>query len=275
MNPRYKALYRKARYYIELLFDRELTVYASSLSYYTIFTIVPLLFITLTIFTNLPSFSEHYATIKGFIFENLVPVHSEIITEHFDNFLQNSVKLGAIGVIMIVIAALMFFRNFEYIVSKIFHTRQRTIWESITTYWTLLTLTPMALIASFYITGKVHILLNSNAFISGWFNLMALLPHLIIWALFFLIFKIASVEKTPTRAAAISSFIVSLIWSIAKTGFISYVFYNKSYTSIYGSFAALLFFLLWIYVSWVIFIYGLKLCYLLSHTENARQNVSD
>ena len=51
----------------------------------------------------------------------------------------------------------LFFRNFEYIVSKIFHTRQRTIWESITTYWTLLTLTPMALIASFYITGKVHV----------------------------------------------------------------------------------------------------------------------
>ncbi len=269
-----KELYVKARYYIELLFDKELTMYAASLSYYTIFTIVPLLLISLTIFTNLPSFEEHYATIKTFIFENLVPVHSEAVTGYIDGFLQNSLKLGAIGFIMIVVAALLFFQNFEFIVSKIFKTRQRTIWESITTYWTLLTLTPMALIASFFITGE----LASNKIISGWVNLMALLPHLIIWALFFLIFKIASVEKTGTKAALVSSFIIAIIWSIAKTGFISYVFYNKSYATIYGSFSTLLFFLLWLYVSWIIFIYGLKLCYLLDRTykdaqsENETQN---
>jgi membrane protein len=259
----YKELYGHARYYIALFFDKELTLYAASLSYYTIFTIVPLLLISLTIFTNLPSFESQYETIKSFIFENLVPVHSGAVTGYMDGFLQNSVKLGAIGFIMIVVAAMLFFQNFEYIVSKVFKTRQRTIWESITTYWTLLTLTPMALIASFFITGKIHTLINSNEMISGWINLMALLPYLIIWALFFLIFKIASVEKTSTKAALISSFIISLIWNIAKSGFISYVFLNKSYATIYGSFSTLLFFLLWIYVSWIIFIYGLKLCYLL------------
>ncbi|MEA1920985.1 MAG: YihY family inner membrane protein [Campylobacterota bacterium] len=261
MTP--KELYRHARYYIALMVDKELTLYAASLSYYTIFTIVPLLLITLTIFTSLPSFQEHYETIKSFIFENLVPVHSEAVTSHIDGFLQNSGKLGAIGLIMVIVAALLFFQNFEYIVSKIFKTRQRTIWESITTYWTLLTLTPMALVASFYISGKVHTLLNSNEIISGWINIMSLLPYLIIWALFFLIFKIASVEKTSTKAAALSSFIIALVWNIAKSGFISYVVMNKSYATIYGSFSTLLFFLLWIYVSWIIFIYGLKLCYLI------------
>jgi len=99
--------------------------------------------------------------------------------------------------------------------------------------------------------------------ISGWVNVMAMVPYLIIWALFFLIFKIASVEKTSTQAAALSSFIIAIVWNVAKSGFISYVIMNKSYTTIYGSFSALLFFLLWIYVSWIIFIYGLKLCYLI------------
>ena len=257
-----KELYQQARYYIALMVDKELTLYAASLSYYTIFTIVPLLLITLTIFTSLPSFQEHYETIKSFIFQNLIPVQSETVTTHLDEFLANSGKLGAIGLIMVIVAALLFFQNFEYIVSKIFKTRQRTIWESITTYWTLLTLTPMALIASFLISGKVSSIIESNEMISGWINVMALLPYFIIWGLFFLIFKIASVEKTSTRAAAISSLIIAIVWTLAKTGFVSYVVMNKSYTTIYGSFSALLFFLLWIYVSWIIFIYGLKLCYL-------------
>lgn len=259
---RLKELYIQARYYITLMVDKELTLYAASLSYYTIFTIVPLLLITLSIFTSLPSFQEHYETIKTFIFQNLVPVNSEAVTSHLDSFLANSGKLGAIGLIMVIVAALLFFQNFEYIVSKIFKTRQRTFWESITTYWTLLTLTPIALVASFYISGKVNTLLNSNEMISGWVNVMAMVPYLIIWALFFLIFKIASVEKTSTQAAGLSSFIIAIVWNVAKSGFISYVIMNKSYTTIYGSFSALLFFLLWIYVSWIIFIYGLKLCYL-------------
>lgn len=258
-----KELYQQARYYIALMVDKELTLYAASLSYYTIFTIVPLLLITLSIFTSLPSFQEHYETIKSFIFQNLIPVQSETVTTYLDEFLANSGKLGAIGLIMVIVAALLFFQNFEYIVSKIYKTRQRTIWESITTYWTLLTLTPMALIASFLISGKINSIIESNEMISGWINMMALLPYFIIWALFFLIFKIASVEKTSTRAAVISSFIIAIVWSLAKSGFISYVVMNKSYTTIYGSFSALLFFLLWIYVSWIIFIYGLKLCYLI------------
>lgn len=184
---RLKELYIQARYYITLMVDKELTLYAASLSYYTIFTIVPLLLITLSIFTSLPSFQEHYETIKTFIFQNLVPVNSEAVTSHLDSFLANSGKLGAIGLIMVIVAALLFFQNFEYIVSKIFKTRQRTFWESITTYWTLLTLTPIALVASFYISGKVNTLLNSNEMISGWVNVMAMVPYLIIWALFFLI----------------------------------------------------------------------------------------
>jgi len=261
-----QELYNQARYYIALIVDKELTFYAASLSYYTIFTIVPLLLITLSIFTSLPSFQEHYETIKSFIFENLVPMNSEAVTAHLDSFLANSGKLGAIGLIMVIVAALLFFQNFDYIVSKIFKTRQRTIWESITTYWTLLTLTPMALIASFYISGKVNTLLNSNEIISDWVNVMAMVPYLIIWALFFLVFKIASVEKTSTQAAALSSFIIAIVWNVAKSGFITYVIMNKSYTTIYGSFSALLFFLLWIYVSWIIFIYGLKLCYLIDRS---------
>jgi len=62
---------------------------------------------------------------------------------------------------------------------------------------------------------------------------------------------------------SISSLIISLVFSMSKNAFIYYVFLNKSYTTMYGSFAILMFLFLWIYVSWIIFIYGLKLCYII------------
>ncbi len=255
-------LYRHSRFFVKKLFDKELTYYASSLSFYTIFTIIPLLLIVLTIVTNMPSFSEYYESIKTFIFSNLMLVHSEAVTGHIDSFLKNSVKLGVIGFSMIIIASLLFFQNYEYIVNKIFHTKNRTFFESITTYWTMLTLTPMALIVSFYLSTKLSKIVSEYE-AWAWINIMSIFPYLIIWMLFFLLYKISANTKVNTKAAFYSSFLISLVFNVAKAGFIYYVFYNNTYATIYGSFSILIFFFLWIYLSWIIFIYGLKLCYMI------------
>ncbi|MCJ7764463.1 MAG: hypothetical protein MUP09_00795, partial [Thiovulaceae bacterium] len=59
--------YRHARFFIKELFDDELTYYASSLSFYTISTIVPLLVIIFSILPRLAHFDEYYATLKVFL----------------------------------------------------------------------------------------------------------------------------------------------------------------------------------------------------------------
>ena len=263
-------LYRHVRFFIRTFVDKELTLFAASLSFYTIFTIIPLLLIMMTLLTTLPSFAEHYESIKLFIFSNLMPVNSEAIMGHIDSFLANSAKMGVIGLVMILVASLLFFKNFEYIANKIFHAKKRTLWESITTYWTMLTLTPIALGVSFYITGYVAALMSSSSLTSS-LNILPFLPYIIIWGLFFLIFQIAANTKINPKASAISSFIIAIVFSLSKNAFIYYVFYNKSYTTMYGSFAILMFLFLWIYVSWIIFIYGLKLCYIINRVYQNRE----
>jgi membrane protein len=255
-------LYKQTKQFVFAFVDKELTLFAASLSFYTIFTIIPLLLIVLTLITSMPSFSDNYEKIKGFIFSNLMPVQSELIMSNIDGFVANSAKMGAFGLVMILVASLLFFKNFEYIANKIFHAKARSLWESITTYWTMLTLTPIGLGISFYITGYIATLMASNSLTSG-LNILPLVPYLIIWALFFLIFQIAPNAKINPKASAISSFIISVIFSASKNAFIYYVFLNKSYTTMYGSFAIVMFLFLWIYVSWIIFIYGLKLCYII------------
>jgi membrane protein len=219
----------------------------------------------------MPGFDEYYISIKTFIFENLMPGNSEVVTGYIDSFLQNSVKVGAVGFVTVIVASMLFFQNYEYIVSKIFRTKERNLWESITTYWTLLTLTPIGMITSFLVSAKIQAFINSYESLSGWMNFMSIFPFLILWALFFLIFKISANTKVYSISALITSFVISLVFITAKEGFIYYVFYNNTYATIYGSFAALLFFFLWIYVSWIIFAYGLKLCFMLNRYQTYKE----
>ncbi|MGE4420015.1 MAG: YihY/virulence factor BrkB family protein [Sulfurimonas sp.] len=262
-------LYKHLKFFITTFIDKDLTFYAASLSFYTIFTLIPLLVITLTLFTSMPNFSEHYEKIQEFIFSNIMPVNSEALMGQINSFLQNSVEMSIISFAVIIVSSLLFFQNFEYIANKIFHAKKRGLWESVTTFWTLLTLTPIGLGVSFYITGYVASLMARSEYTAG-INILPYVPYLIIWALFFLIFQIVANTKIHAKASLISSFVTSIVFSIAKNGFIFYVFYNKAYATMYGSFSIVMFLFLWIYASWIIFVYGLKLCYMINRVYENR-----
>jgi membrane protein len=263
----FKAALRHIRLFFLMLFDREITVYASSLSFYTIFTVVPLLIISLSLIANVPVFQEQYAKIQIFIFENIMPVQTAAIAGYLDSFFKNSVQLGIIGFATMIISSLLFFQNFEHIVGKIFKASKRGIWDAITTYWTLITLTPIVLIASMSL--KAYLQSHVSGFL---LEALSIFPFLLLWGIFFLIYKIAVNAEVSPKAAAISSFIVAIVWGLAKNSFIQYVFYNKTYATMYGSFSALIFFFLWIYVSWIIVIYGMKLCYLINRATQCEHS---
>ena len=265
-----KLSYKVIRTYFTSLFDKDIAFYASSLSFYTLFTLVPVMLIVLSISTSLTSFDTFYANIKSFIMDNILPVSSDQFSSFIDSFMQNSMKLSIFGIVSVIVSSMLFFQNFEYIVNKIFKTKPRGFWESLTIYWTLVTLTPIALVFSFYLSNELQTYLNDKAFAQG-LNFLEFFPYLIIWSLFFLIYKISANTEISNRTAGISSFSVSLTWYLAKIGFISYVLQNKTYATIYGSFSTLIFFFLWVYLSWIIFIYGLKLCYTIEQVAKEHQ----
>ena len=267
-------IYHHIRFFIKGFFDKELTLFAASLSFYTIFTIIPLLMIVMSLVTSLPSFSEIYAKLQEYIFSNLMPVNSEIVMKQINGFLANSSKLGVIGTVTVIVASLLFFQNFEYIANRIFHAKKRSLWESITTYWTLITLTPIAMGASFYVTAKIAAMMAHNSYTSG-INILPLIPYVITWGLFFIIFQTSANVKINPKASAISSLLTALAFNIAKNGFVFYVVMNKSYTTMYGSFAILIFLFLWIYISWIIFIYGLKLCHIMHRFFQKKEEVEE
>jgi len=261
-----REYYVFVRDFFKDLFDDRLGYYASSLSWSTIFAIIPLLVIFLYVFTTLPLFQEVYDKVEQIIFTNLMPTQSEEIMHYLNTFIANSDKLGLVGVFYVTFAAIMFFKNYDYIVNDIFELPVRGVVKSVKTYLILIVLLPTVIGASFYLSSFIQHYLDQNS-LTSMIHLYALIPYFIVWIAFYIAYQLSANTCIKKRAAVVSSFIASLIWYLGKSGFVFYVLHNKTYTSIYGSISTVLFFLLWIYVSWAIFLHGLRFCYLLNKEE--------
>jgi len=262
----FKNYYLFLRDFFKDLFDDKLGHYASSLSWSTLFSLIPLLVVLLAIFTSMPMFSSVYDNIEKLIFSNLMPTDSKVVMAYINNFVASTDKLGLMGIIYVFFALFMFFKNYDYIVNDIFDAPCRNMWEAFRTYLLLLLIIPLLLGGSFYLSSFIQSYLDKNS-ITSMIHLYTFLPYLIVWMMFYVAYQLSANIHIDVSAAAISSFIASLVWYLSKSGFVFYVLHNKTYASIYGGISTLLFFFLWIYISWAIFIHGLKFCDLLNKDE--------
>ena len=258
------------RDFVTDLFDDKLGHYASSLSWSTLFSIIPLLVIILAVFTQMPHFETLHKEVEQLIFSNLLPTDSKVISEYINTFMANSDQLGYVGAFYVTFAAIMFFKNYDYIVNHIFAAPPRNIWKTLQTYLLLVVTIPLMMASSFFLSTFLQGYLDKTAFTS-FIHLYSLLPYFIVWMVFYVAYQLSANVRIQVSAALISSFIASLIWYLSKSAFIFYVVHNKTYASIYGSISTLLFFFLWIYISWAIFIHGLKFCALLNKHEEVEK----
>lgn len=248
------------------LFDDKIGHYASSLSWSTLFSIIPLLVILLWIFTTLPLFASIHEEIKTLIFNNLMPTNSQEVMQYITSFMDNSYKLGYVGVFYVTFAAVMFFKNYDYIVNSIFGVPNRKAVHAFKTYLLMIMILPVLMGSSFYLSSLIQSYLDKNSITSS-IHIYYFLPYMIIWMVFYILYQISANTRITFSAAVISSFIASLVWYLSKSAFVYYVIHNKTYASIYGSISTILFFFLWIYISWAIFLHGLKFCDLLNKGE--------
>ena len=257
--------------FFKKLRDVELAHYASSLSFHTILSLIPILLITFSIVTKLPLFEIYYEKLQGFIFSSLIPTQQDVMIQYLKDFMQNTGNMGVVGLIFVLYISVMFFLDYEKIVSKIFEIPTRSFWEALATYWTMITLMPLGLIIFFYSSSLVQEFLETNPMTSS-INLVRFSPYFIVWGLYFIMYLVSAKVKIYLKSALLSSFVASLCWYLSKILFVYYVTYNKTYLNIYGSFSILLFFFLWIYFSWFIYLYGLKFCFLLNEKEAQKRN---
>lgn len=248
---------RLAKFFGKDFFTDDLLYYAASLSFYTIFALVPILLISVTVMANIPIFEIYYIDIKREFLSNIMPSQTEALIAYMDTILKNGLQIGLMGVFYIVVTSIFFFNNYEYIVSQIFKKPKKSFFKALSTYWTLMTFTPIFLALILFLTARAtDNLTNVLSYLH--LSLDGFVSFLLTWLMFFILMKASINFKIPFPAVIRSSFVTSLLWFIAQKLFISYIFINTTYATLYGSFSSLLFFFLWIYISWIIYLFGLK-----------------
>lgn len=233
---------------------------AGALSFATLLALVPLTAVTFAVFSHLSVFESWMAMAQEFIYSNLVPASSEVVTRYLRQFAANTDRLTSWGLILLIVTSLMVMATVERIFNDIWHvphTRKRL--HRYLSYGALLILGPVLVGLSLSIISH----LISLPFFSVrtplgplrafMFNMVAIILG---WLAFMLLYAVVPNHPVRWRHALLGSFFTTLLLEIAKRGFGFFVTHFSSYKAIYGALAALPVFLIWIYLSWTIILLG-------------------
>ncbi len=233
---------------------------AASLAYTSLLSLVPLMAVMILILTAFPELSDIGEDIETMLFSSFVPGTSSAILEHLHQFSTKAAGLGMVGLFFLVATSLSMMSTIEGSFNVIWRVRDnRGPINRFLIYWAVLTLGPMLIGAGFVATTYVVSLPLINEFDQnlGLRNrLLAALPALMAMAAFSLLYSLVPNRRVPIRHALIGGLLAGILFEVAKRGFAYYVTHFPTQQAIYGAFASVPLFLLWIYVSWVIILLG-------------------
>jgi len=257
---------------------------AAALSYHTIFGIVPLAIVMLLIFQSLPAYSDVGEKVKDFIYDQAnfsafkspapsteYPEKTITLIEHLDEMVAGffaGTHKGSItlfSVLIVIWAALALLSTIEKAFNNIWHvTRGRNFLHRMINYWSLLTLGPLLLGAGIYIItqysaiGRIQETVLSNI-------APPVLSYIVATVAFFLLYFVLPNTKVKARAAIWGAAVAALVWIAAKSGFGYCVTEFKLYSTVYGVMALVPITVLWIYITWLIVLFGLQLTFTTQH----------
>ena len=233
---------------------------AASLTYTSLLAIVPLITMGLGIVAAFPAFAELSASFRTFVLQNMMPdTASHVIRTYLLPFSQNAGKLTAIGTITLSVTALLMMQTIEHALNGIWHVRHKRPWiQRVVIYWALLTLGPILIGGSLYAAsflasqalGFSHQISRLSIF--G----LRFVPILFTVTALSLLYQSVPNRYVKSSHAWIGGLVGGLCFEGMKLLYSDYISHFPSYTMIYGAFAALPLFLLWVYLSWITVLIG-------------------
>lgn len=239
---------------------------AASLTYTTLFAVVPMLTVFLVIISSIKALEPARQQVQHLIYSNFLPKSSIAFDKTLNSFAENSSNLTAIGVLFLFITSVMMLNSIEDVFNRIWRiTDRRNGIVGFMRYWTIISLGPILLGSAFALSSTVasmNILSNNFAGyeVDGSIFLSLLSYALTIVGFFFLYWTIPN-RTVPLKSALIGGVFSGTIFQLLKTVF-GYLMSNfTSYELVYGAFAAVPIFLLWIYLSWNIVLLGVEVSF--------------
>ena len=261
-------LYYFVSFMMRQFVDRQGLQSAASLAYTTLLSIVPLVGVTFSFFSNLPVFKNINEKLQGFIFENFVPAFGDTVQEYLVDFSMKASQLTLTGIIVLIIIALMLISTIDSALNQTWNVAaRRKPLSRFLIYWAILTLGPILVGAGLYATSYIlalPVLESVDNTLDIKRHLIALMPFITSTIAFTLLYVVVPNCYVDRRYALTGGVVAALLFEIAKYGFGLYVKAVPTYELIYGAIAIIPMFLIWIYLSWVIVLLGAQIAYALS-----------
>ena len=233
---------------------------ASSLTFTTLISLVPLVTVMLALFTAFPMFNRFQVALQQYFLQSLVPDSiAKPVLLALTQFAGKANKMGSAGLIVLGVSALALMFTIDRTLNTIWRVpKPRPMAQRVLVYWAALTLGPLLLGASLSLTSyAVSASRGLVAELPGLLGLvLGLLQLLLLSAGAACLFRyVPNTHVRWAHALAGGSF-VALGFELAKRGLAWYVGLVPTYSMVYGAFATLPILLLWVYLGWVIVLLG-------------------
>jgi membrane protein len=236
---------------------------AGSLSFTTLLAMVPMLTVALSLSTAFPVFDEAVDAVQKYVTENFMPDAAwvEKLADQLTAFAEEAARLTAVGLAFLTLTALMLMLTIDESLNRVFRVRRhRPLARRLLMYWSVLTLGPVLIGASLSITTfLVGQSLGLFDMASETETLLRRMPLLFTCAAFTMLYMVVPFRRVDARHALAGGLVAGVLFELAKQGFGVYITRVPTYTLIYGAFATLPIFLLWLYLSWLIVLLGATL----------------
>lgn len=254
----------EVRRFLELLIERFKEVrgslVASSLTFTTLLSLVPLVAVSFTVMGQLPMFAQLGTTLKVFLLTNLLPDKAgKVIATYAVQFSQKASDLTLFGGVALIATAVLLLMTIDRSFNAIWQVkRPRPVWNRIALFWLAITFGPVVLAAS--IAATTYAVTASLGAVDEpvWLRSMVLrlMPVLLFSALFaYLFFAMPNRRINPRHAIVGGAFAgvgIVLLQRLLGVYFARF----PSYTLLYGTFSAIPIFLVWLYSTWLVILVG-------------------
>lgn len=236
------------------------TQIAASLSYTTLLSLVPLVGLVVGVMADLPFFPLILEQVNTFLVHNLLPDKAGVVIAKYTLIFSNKInRLTWIGVSFLAVTALVLMLTIERALNHVWQVAvSRSPGHRLRLYLVMVLAGPLVLGAAFGVTSYLVTaslgLFNEPMWV-GRFLLKGLSAVLLGAFFAFLYYAVPNVSIRP-RHALWGGALATLAITVMQRGFEFYLAKVPSYTLIYGAFAAVPIFLVWLYLSWLAVLLG-------------------
>ena len=254
-----ETIWHYAAFFAKRMSKQQLHITAGYLAYVTLMSLVPLIVVMVSVMTAFPIFADIKEVIENFIYHNFLPASGDTVQQHISGFVNNASKMSAVAISFLFLFALLLISAIDRTLNLLWRvTTKRRLITAFSMYWMILTLGPVLIGSSIAATSYIFSLVSLGDYdLFGLTNvLLRSLPIFSSVGAFLILYLVVPNKVVPIKFAFSGALLAAALFEVAKKGFAFYISQLDSYQAIYGALAGFPILFLWVYLSWLVVLFG-------------------